>query len=58
MRGKSYDFQLHPAFWLDMAMCDTQSYPEQLSTCTRDSDSNITDPALTYKAPGEAFTEL
>src|SRR5437588_6534995 len=56
--GKSYTFDLGVAFWLGMAMCDTQSYPEQESTCTSDSDSNITDPALTSKAPGEAFTEL
>ena len=23
--GKSFNFQLHPAFWFGMAMCDTQS---------------------------------
>ena len=40
--GRSWDFQLTPAFWFGMAMCDTQSYPEQVGTCTRDSDSNIT----------------
>src|SRR5579884_886483 len=38
--GKSYNFELHPEFWFGMALCDTQSYPEQLSTCTPDSDSN------------------
>ena len=36
--GKSFNFQLHPAFWFGMAMCDTQSYPEQVSTCTPDSN--------------------
>src|SRR5579859_8042528 len=54
----SYDFQLHPAFWFGMAMCDTQSYPEQLSTCTPDSDANIADPAVTAKHVGEAFMEM
>jgi len=41
-----------------MAMCDTQSYPEQVSTCTPDSDSNIVDPAISPNHPGVAFTEL
>ncbi len=32
--GKSYNFQLHPAFWFGMAMCDTQSYPNYVEyTC-------------------------
>src|SRR6266576_5720232 len=29
--GQISNFQLHGAFWFGMAMCDTQSYPEQLS---------------------------
>ena len=53
--GKAFNFQLHPAFWFGMAMCDTQSYPLQVSTCTPDSDSNITDPA---HHAGTAFTEM
>ena len=53
--GRSWDFQLTPAFWFGMAMCDTQSYPEQVSTCAPDSDSNITALA---SHPGTAFTEL
>ncbi len=56
--GRSYNFELHPAFWFGMAMCDTQSFPEQLSTCTPDSDSNIKDPAITAKHAGEAFMEM
>ena len=56
--GKSFNFQLHPAFWFGMAMCDTQSYPEQVSTCTPDSDSNIVDPAVSPKHPGTAFMEM
>src|SRR6266566_9044177 len=57
-KGQSFNFQLHPAFWFGMAMCDTQSYPEQVSTCTPDSDSNIVDPAVSPKHPGTAFMEL
>lgn len=56
--GKSFNFQLHPAFWFGMAMCDTQSYPEQVSTCTPDSDSNIVDPAVSPNHPGTAFMEM
>ncbi len=57
-RGKSFNFQLHPAFWFGMAMCDTQSYPELLSTCTPDSDKNIVDPAVSPRHPGTAFMEM
>ena len=56
--GKSYNFQLHPAFWFGMAMCDTQSFPEQVSTCTPDSDSNIVDPSVSPNHPGTAFMEM
>jgi hypothetical protein len=55
---KSFNFELHPAFWFGMAMCDTQSYPEQLSTCRPDSDRNIVDPAVSPNHPGTAFMEL
>ncbi len=54
--GKSYNFELAPTFWFGMALCDTQSYPEQVKTCQPDSDSNIT-PSLAQH-PGTAFTEL
>jgi hypothetical protein len=56
--GKAYNFQLHPAFWFGMAMCDTQSYPEQVSTCAPDSNKNIVDPAISPKHPGTAFMEM
>ena len=56
--GKSYNFQLHGALWFGMALCDTQSYPEQVSTCKPDSDTNIVDPAVSPDHPGTAFTEL
>jgi hypothetical protein len=56
--GKSFNFMLHPAFWFGMAMCDTQSFPEQVSTCAPGSNSNIVDPALSPKHPGTAFMEM
>src|SRR5579859_874003 len=56
--GGTFNFQLHPAFWFGMALCDTQSYPEQVSTCTPDSDSNIVDPTVSPNHPGTAFVEL
>jgi hypothetical protein len=56
--GKSYQFQLNGALWFGMAMCDTQSYPEQVSTCTPNSDSNIVDPAVSPNHPGTAFMEM
>ncbi len=31
--GGTFSFQLHPAFWFGMAMCDTQSFPEFTNTC-------------------------
>jgi hypothetical protein len=53
--GRSWSFQLTPAFWFGMALCDTQSYPEVTSQCAPDSDSNITPLA---QHPGTAFMEL
>ena len=56
--GKSYSFELNGSIWLGMALCATQSYPEQVSTCAPDSDSNIVDPAVSPDHPGTAFVEL
>jgi hypothetical protein len=56
--GKSYNFELNGALWFGMALCATQSYPEQVSTCTPDSDKNIVDPAVSPNHPGTAFVEL
>jgi hypothetical protein len=62
--GATFNFQLHPAFWFGMAMCDTQSYPEQTGTCTPDSDTNIKNnpnpaaPDYIGNHAGTAFTEL
>jgi len=53
--GRSWSFQLTPAFWFGMAMCDSQSYPQVTTNCTPDSDSNITPLA---QHSGTAFTEL
>ena len=51
----SYNFELTPAFWFGMIMCDTQSYPEQVKTCAPDSDTNIT---VQRKYPGAAYMEM
>jgi hypothetical protein len=56
--GKSYHFELNGALWFGMALCDTQSYPEQVSTCKPDSDRNILDPAVSPNHAGTAFMEL
>jgi hypothetical protein len=56
--GRSYQFELNGAIWFGMALCATQSYPEQVSTCTPDSDSNILDPAVSPNHVGTAFVEL
>lgn len=55
---KTFNFELHPAFWFGMAMCDTQSYPLTVSTCTPNSDSNIVDPAVSADHPGTAYMEM
>ncbi len=55
---KGYSLETSPALWFGMAMCDTQSYPEQSQQCTPDTDSNIVVPGTTKSAPGVAFMEL
>ncbi|MGC2698295.1 MAG: hypothetical protein WA738_21110 [Candidatus Angelobacter sp.] len=62
--GGTFNFQLHPAFWFGMNMCDTESYPEFSKTCAPDTDDNIFDnanpksPRFIGKHPGTAFMEL
>src|SRR5205814_1099614 len=70
--GGTYNFELRPAFWFGMAICDDQSAPNPPSgqaaytnvPCTPDSDSNAftsDDPnSATYigKHPGVAFMEM
>jgi len=69
--GGTFNFMLHPTFWVGMAMCDDQSAPNPGGSvvganilCTPDSDSNIfdgTDPTKADyigKHPGTAFMEM
>lgn len=54
----TYAFENHIAFWFGMALCASQSYPEQLSTCQPDSDSNIVNPQVSSQHAGSAYLEL
>jgi hypothetical protein len=62
--GATWNFQLHPAFWFGMAMCDSQSAPEYTTTCTPNTDTNIKDgtdptaPDYIGKHAGTAFMEM
>ena len=69
--GGTFNFQLHPAFWFGLAMCDDQSAPNPGGSslgatvpCTADSDSNIfnssdpTSPQYIGLHPGTAFMEM
>jgi hypothetical protein len=69
--GGTFNFQLHPAFWFGMAMCDDQSAPNPGGSslgptvpCTPNSDSNIynspdpTSPRYVGRHPGSAFMEM
>jgi hypothetical protein len=69
--GGTWNFQLHPAFWFGMAMCDDQGNPNPGGApgrpnipCAPDSDSNIFDspdpaaPGYIGNHPGTAFMEM
>jgi hypothetical protein len=63
--GGTWNFQLRPAFWLGMALCDNQSAPEFThEPCTPDSDTNIKNgsdpsaPDYIGRHAGTAFLEL
>ena len=58
--SRSWNFQLHPAFWFGMALCDTQSAPNPIDNhvCKPNSDSNITSDAQIARHAGTAFLEL
>jgi hypothetical protein len=58
--SRSWNFQLHPAFWVGMALCDTQSSPNPIDNhvCIPNSDSNITSDAQIAHHAGTAFLEL
>jgi len=59
-----WNFQLHPAFWYGMALCDSESSPLFTHRCEPDTDSNIFDsgdphlPRYIGRHPGTAFLEL
>jgi hypothetical protein len=63
-KGGTFNFQLHPAFWFGMAMCDDQSAPSPGTPCTPDSDANVKDdanpasPNYIGKHAGTAFMEM
>ena len=70
--GGTWNFQLHPAFWFGMAVCDDQGNPNPGGSpnagpnipCVPDSDSNIFDnpdpkaPHYIGRHPGTAFMEM
>ena len=70
--GGTWNFQLHPAFWFGMAVCDDQGDPNPGGSpsagpnipCVADSDSNIyadaspTSPHYIGRHPGTAFMEM
>jgi hypothetical protein len=69
--SNSYNMLLHPAFWFGMAMCDTQSYPQQRlktgtgsttdpSLCPPHSDGNVTPDTFAGLSShaGTAFMEM
>ena len=69
--GGTFNFQLRPAFWVGMAVCDDQSAPNPGGSsvgpnipCTPDSDVNIFDGTDSSKSdyigkhPGTAFMEM
>src|SRR6267378_2459395 len=41
--GGTWNFQLHPAFWFGMAICESESFPNPGVPCTPNSDTNIAD---------------
>ena len=44
----TFNFQLHPAFWFGMAMCDTEGFPNFTKVCEPDSDENIFDDPSSF----------
>jgi hypothetical protein len=62
--GSTWNFQLHPAFWFGMAMCDDQDAPNPGVACPADSDKNIFKSTNPHSAdylgltPGSAFMEM
>jgi hypothetical protein len=52
----SHWFELTPAPWFSMALCDSESYP--LTPCTPESDANAPTPGSTSSGGGSAFMEM
>jgi hypothetical protein len=55
--GPTHEFQLTPAIWFGLVLCDNESYPEGTKVCRPDSNSNIQDPPRASHA-GAAYMEL
>lgn len=55
--GVTHEFQLTPARWFGMVMCDNESYPEGTKVCRPDSDSNVQVPPRADHA-GAAYMDL
>jgi hypothetical protein len=55
--GTTHEFELTPAIWFGLTMCDNESYPEGTKVCRPDSDSNVQVPPRRDHA-GAAFMEL
>jgi hypothetical protein len=62
--GSTWNFQLHPAFWFGMIMCDDQDAPNPGVACPADSDKNIFTSTNAKSAnylgltPGQAYMEM
>jgi hypothetical protein len=62
--GGTFNFELHPAFWFGMVLCDTQSSPNFTHVCNPDTDANIFEnpnpnsPHFVGHHPGSAVMEL
>ena len=62
--GSTWNFQLHPAFWFGMIMCDDQAAPNPGVACPAGSDKNIFKSTNPHSAdyigltPGTAFMEM
>src|SRR2546429_1444468 len=48
----SYNIALHPAFWFGVAMCDTFSYPQTVSTRKPDRDRTAVAARTRTQQPG------
>ncbi len=60
----TFNFQLRPALWFGMAMCDSESFPNFTKVCAPNTDDNIFDEPLSSNPkwighhPGTAFMEM